>query len=167
MQLRLYSSKVSNRYPNGMFFASKKKTHKMKPYYYLTLLITFAFTNFTSAQDIKIKKNVVSIDTEDYLTFMGDLNGTTFSDLKGNDLFFLSYHTNTETTPAYTKVIFLKEKKIMTNMNLVLTRKALIKTLIENKALVDGKLNEDGIDIFILKFHEQIPVIQKIVIEKE
>ena len=139
----------------------------MKPYYFLTLLIIFACANFTSAQGIKIKKNVVYIDALDYLTYGGDLNGTTFSDLDGNDLFFISYHTKTETNPAYTKVIFLKEKKIMTNMNIVLTRKALIKTLIENRALVDGKLNEDGIDIFILKFHEQIPVIQKIVMEKE
>ena len=43
------------------------------------------------------KKNVVYIDALDYLTYGGDLNGTTFSDLDGNDLFFISYHTKTET----------------------------------------------------------------------
>ncbi|GEM_PF-2264912 len=139
----------------------------MKTYYFLTLLIIFVCANSSYTQDIKIKKNVVYSDNLDYLTYRSDLNGTTFSDLEGNELFFLSYHPKTETTAAYNKVIFLKEKKIMTNMNLVLTRKALIKTLIENKALINGKLNEDGIDIFILKFHEQIPIFQKIVIEKE
>ncbi len=54
----------------------------------------------------------------------------------------------------------------MTNHTSFITSKTIIRSLLVNKALENGTLNEGGVDSFILKYHEEIPTIQKIVIEE-
>ena len=141
----------------------------MKKIYLLPLLIAFLSTNLLIAQKpkVKIKNGYALVDDNACLKFSSNINGTTFSDLEGNELIFLSYKTKTESNPAYTKIIFLKEKKMVTNHSAFLSRKTLIMELISNKVLVDCKMNPDALDIFIMKYHEEIPVYTNVNIKVE
>ena len=137
----------------------------MKKYTLLTLL-SISLHLFSFSQ-VKIKKDTVRLDGEIFMTLRSDLIGTTFADLKGNDLIFLSVHQQTQWHPAYTKIIFLKEKIMLTNQSLFISRKSILNMLIRDKVLVDTKIQKDALDIFILKFNEVIPIYTKIVVDSE
>ena len=132
----------------------------MKKIYLLSFLTAFIFTGTVMAQNpkIKIKNGIALVDENPCLKVSSTINGTTFSDLQGNELIFLSYISKTESNPAYTKIIFLQEKKMVTNHSAFLSRKILINELINNKVLVNCGMNPEALDIFIMKFHEEIPV---------
>lgn len=117
------------------------------------------------AQKIKLKNKIVNVNQEKILTYRNELNGSTFTNLIGEDLFYVSFYPRTDLSPAYTKIIFLIEKNVMTNHTLVLTRKNLIKSLLQNNVYKNGALDQEAVALFILKFHEDIPSLQKIVIE--
>ena len=70
----------------------------MKNNYLLILLVLFTSTNLLIAQKpkIKIKNGYALVDDNTCLKFSSNINGTTFSDLEGNELIFLSYKTKTE-----------------------------------------------------------------------
>lgn len=129
------------------------------------LSLFFLVGSILYAQKIKLNHKIVKVDHEKTFTYRNELNGSTFTNLNGEDLFYVSFHPRTDLSPAYTKLIFLKEKKIMTNHTLVLTRKNLIKSLLQNNVYHNGVLDQEALALFILKFHEDIPSLQKIVIE--
>jgi len=123
--------------------------------------------SIVSGQNIKVKKDKVWIDGIHTLNYHGSLNGTTFKTVEGKELFFLSHHTETQTLPAYTKLIFLTQSKMVTNTQVVFTRKILIKTLLDEGILVNGNVVEEKIDNFILKYNEPLPTKNVIVVERE
>lgn len=137
----------------------------MKKY---TLLAALSISlHLFSFSQVKIKNDTVRLDGEIFMTLKSDLIGTTFTDLKGNDLIFLSVNPETEWHPAYTKIIFLKEKIMLTNQSLFISRKSILNMLIRDKVLVDTIIQKDALDIFILKFNEVIPIYTKIVVDSE
>lgn len=119
----------------------------------------------TSEPEIKIKSNKVYVNNKACLSVRSDINGTTFSDLSGKELIYLVYYSETTTNPSYTKIVFLQEKRIITNLNSFISRKILIKELIHNDVLVNCGINPEGIETFALKFHDEIPTFTKITME--
>jgi len=91
------------------------------------------------------------------------MNGAiTFSNLQGRELFFLQHYVKTPTNPAYARIIFLQEKVVVNNRTLFLSRKSLVKLLLEHKVLQGSSLDKEAIDLFKLKFNEVIPISQPV-----
>jgi hypothetical protein len=138
---------------------------KNLPVLFATLFISvFAFSQ---KPQVRVKKNSVLVEGKNYMTLRSDLTGTTFTDLEGNDLIYLAYNLESDSYPAYTKIIFLKELKMVTNQTLFISRKSLINMLITDSVLVDGKIKSDALNIFILKYNEEIPAYTKVIINSD
>lgn len=138
----------------------------MKKTLFLIIGLIILSFGISSAQKIKFKKKKVYVDGEILLEYTSDFSGTSFKNLDGKELFFVSSRLETDVTPAHIKVVFPDFKKIMTNHTSFITSKTIIRSLLANKALENGTLNEGGVDSFILKYHEEIPTTQKVVIEE-
>lgn len=108
------------------------------------------------AQEVKIKKDVVYVDGVESLKVGGDMNNVSFYDLEGNEIIFMRYIHDSKYGSLYTKTTFLDINKSFTNMTYIFTKKDLIKKLIENKVLVNGKIDPEKAERFITKYDEQV-----------
>jgi len=108
------------------------------------------------AQEVKIKKDVVYVDGVESLNVGGDMNNVSFYDLEGNEIIFMRYIHDSKYGSLYTKTTFLDINKSFTNMTYIFTKKDLIKKLIENKVLVNGKIDPEKAERFITKYDEQV-----------
>ena len=108
------------------------------------------------AQEVKIKKDVVYVDGVESLNVGGDMNNVSFYDLEGNEIVFMRYIHDSKYGSLYTKTTFLDINKSFTNMTYIFTKKDLIKKLIENKVLVNGKIDPEKAERFITKYDEQV-----------
>lgn len=119
------------------------------------LLIVFT-TSFVSAQDIKIKKDIVYVDDKECLTIGGDANNVSFYDLDDNEIIFLKYIHNSKYGSIYTKITFLDSKLSFTSKSYIFTKKLLIKKLIEDKTLENCQLTHEKVERFVLKYNENV-----------
>ena len=123
----------------------------------LILLLVFLGINLNVfAQEVKIKKDVVYVDGVESLNVGGDMNNVSFYDLEGNEIIFMRYIHDSKYGSLYTKTTFLDINKSFTNMTYIFTKKDLIKKLIENKVLVNGKIDPEKAERFITKYDEQV-----------
>lgn len=123
----------------------------------LILLLVFLGLNLNVfAQEVKIKKDVVYVDGVESLNVGGDMNNVSFYDLEGNEIIFMRYIHDSKYGSLYTKTTFLDINKSFTNMTYIFTKKDLIKKLIENKVLVNGKIDPEKAERFITKYDEQV-----------
>ena len=123
----------------------------------LILLLVFLGINLNVfAQEVKIKKDVVYVDGVESLNVGGDMNNVSFYDLEGNEIVFMRYIHDSKYGSLYTKTTFLDINKSFTNMTYIFTKKDLIKKLIENKVLVNGKIDPEKAERFITKYDEQV-----------
>ena len=114
--------------------------------------------SFVSAQKIKIKKNTVYVDGNECLTISGNSNNVSFSDMDGNELFFLKFIHNSRYASLYTKVTFFEEDLSFTSASYVFTKKLLIKKLVSDGTLKDCKLISKKVKRFIQKYDENVEV---------
>ncbi len=78
----------------------------MKKTLFLIIGLFFLSFGISSAQKIKFKKKKVYVDGEILLEYTSDFSGTSFKNLDGKELFFVSSRLETDVTPAHIKVVF-------------------------------------------------------------
>src|SRR5690606_1802768 len=106
-----------------------------------TLLITsllLSTTTLLPAQNISIKKNVVTIDGKECLNATNsDPNHVEITTLDGQQTILLNF-IRTGYGPnkgLYTKVIFVEQNLSLTSQSYIFTKKLLIKKLIQDKVI--------------------------------
>ena len=128
----------------------------MKLNHLVLSLIFILFTSITHAQNIKIKKDVVYVDSKEYLTIGGDENNVSFYDLNDNEIIFLKYIHDSKYGSLYTKITFLDSKLSFTSKSYIFTKKLLIKKLIQDKTLKNCQLIPEKVERFVLKYDENV-----------
>ena len=128
----------------------------MKLNHLVLSLIFILFTSITHAQNIKIKKDVVYVDSKECLTIGGDANNVSFYDLNDNEIIFLKYIHDSKYGSLYTKITFLDSKLSFTSKSYIFTKKLLIKKLIQDKTLKNCQLIPEKVERFVLKYDENV-----------
>ncbi len=118
--------------------------------------ILFSYTGFS--QDIKIDKNIISVDGKECLKIGddSDSNNVSIQDLEGNDIVFLKFIHNSKYGPLYNKITFLNQKLSFTSKSFIFTKKSLIKKLVSDKTLIECKLDDSKVEKFVLKYDENV-----------
>ncbi|WP_239178615.1 hypothetical protein [Tenacibaculum sp. Mcav3-52] len=115
----------------------------------------FLFLTVCHAQKVKMKNNVIFINGKETLRYAKKSHN--------NEYVIYELHTKNEIinvvsniNDGYKKILFVKSKKSL-ETTLGYWNKSFIKWLIEQDVMtIDGKLNNDQIDIFIEKYDEKI-----------
>ncbi|MBV7267980.1 hypothetical protein [Winogradskyella luteola] len=128
----------------------------MKKRILVIITMSVFFVSFVNAQKIKIKKNTVYVDGKECLKISGDSNNVSFSDMSGNELFFLKFIHNSPYVSLYTKVTFFEEDMSFTSSSYVFTKKLLIKKLVSDGTLKDCKLISEKLKRFVQKYDENV-----------
>jgi len=125
---------------------------------YLTaFFFCFLISQAAFCQDIDFKKGIISVDGKDCLKVNdSDANNVSFSDLEGNELFFLKFIRNSQYGPLYTRVTFLSQKLSMTSKSYVFTKKLLVKKLLADGTLMNCALVPAKVESFVLKYDENV-----------
>ncbi len=129
---------------------------KIIPLFLISIVFSIS-QSYGQEPNVKIKKDIALVNGKVCLKIQSSWTNCTMIDKEGNDILYFQSYLETNTHPAYSKIIFLQEKKTITNYSAFFTRKNLIKRLIMNKILVDCRLNPENMDLFALKYHEEIP----------
>ncbi len=113
--------------------------------------------HYTWAQEIEVKKNIVSIDGKECLKIdKKDLNNVSISDLTGNDLVYLKY-ADDRFGRRYNTIIFVAaNKSLYTQQFIYVNAKMLIKRLMDNHVLENCIINDAKVDNFITKYNENV-----------
>lgn len=131
----------------------------------LVLLIFFLCIEFSYAQKVKIKKDIVYFDGVAILKSNVRENMYSIYDLKGDEIVFIRPSVGfQESDFKYTSIKFLNQRVTIetTENNYVgISRKQslinLIKWLLREKALTsNGKINVKKLGVFHYKYHEEI-----------
>ncbi|GAB5563962.1 MAG: hypothetical protein Wins2KO_10250 [Winogradskyella sp.] len=128
----------------------------MKKSTLLSVIMSLCFVAFLNAQKIKIKKNTVYVDGQECLKVSGDSNNVSFSDLEGNEIFFLKFIHNSRYASLYTKVTFFKEDLSFTSASYIFSKKLLIKKLLADGTLKDCNLVSEKVKRFVKKYDENV-----------
>jgi len=140
------------------------------------IISTFCFlllmVSFTYAQKVKIKDKVVSIDDQPCFTLEMDGEGLLlsrhffFKDLSGNDLFFLkTLRSPIFPDENYMKVIFPQNGKSLTALQGLETPQLLVRAMLKDGIIGrDGKFDAGRIDIFVMKYDENLEDQQNIIV---
>jgi len=121
----------------------------------LLICLFLSFSGICHAQKVKLKKEVIYIDSKEVLSF----------DKKSHNNEYVIYELNTKNeiinvvsnvNEGYKKIVFTESKKSL-ETTLGYWNSSFIKWLIEQNVLsLDGKLNSEEIDSFIEKYDEKI-----------
>ncbi len=109
-----------------------------------------------NAQKIKIKSKIVYVDGKECLKISGDANNVTFSDLDGNEIFFLKFIRNTRYAPLYTKITFFDQDVSLTSSSYIFNKKNLTKKLLADGTLKDCLLVAEKVKRFVQKYDENV-----------
>lgn len=116
----------------------------------------FLVSYFAFGQKIELKKDIVYVDKAECLkyssAFMGDT--TDFYSLSGEKLFYMDIKDAGKYSAGYLKIGFTGTDYVLTLKN-EFTRKQIIRRLIEEKVLVDCKLNLENIKDFINRYDQK------------
>ena len=124
---------------------------------FLTLsIILLSYSGFS--QEIKIDKDVISVDGKECLKIGADSdsNNVTIVDSEGKEIIFLKYIHNSKYGMLYNKITFLNQKISFTSKSYIFTKKLLIKKLIAENLLISCKLDEAKVEKFVLKYDENV-----------
>uniref|UniRef100_UPI00404A74D6 hypothetical protein n=1 Tax=Flavobacterium sp. TaxID=239 RepID=UPI00404A74D6 len=127
----------------------------------LLLLLSISYSAFS--QNVKLKKNKLILDDKEIMNYELKNYSTEIHlyNLNTNDEeIFIFYHDN-ETRENrdddYLKIFFIKSNKKLEVAQPFDSWKQRVKFLIENNVIdKDGNLIEDKIDLFVLKYNEDI-----------
>jgi len=131
----------------------------MKSYTLLLLFIGF-FAYQSTAQKVKIKNEIATVDGVEYVKWKRDIasNAVSVYELNSDDeiifMRWMSYNTSPSNDPK-TRVSWVEIKFL--NENLVCEinsrgQKGLVKFLLENKLIVDGKLDAEAAEKVVQKY---------------
>ena len=120
-------------------------------------LIAFAIGTTVNAQEVKIKKEIASIDGKEYVR-VGDCGmfatECSIRNLEGEELITIKTFKDARTPGTYFQLRFVGTD---TKIELKKTIKPLIKLLFENKVVTeDGRLNLDRVKVLSEKYGNQI-----------
>lgn len=120
-------------------------------------LMFFAIGTTVNAQEVKIKKEIASIDGKEYVR-VGDCGMFAkecfISNLEGDQLILIKPMEDLRTLGTYFQVTFIESG---TKVEIKKTIKPFIKMLYENKIVTeDGKLNPQRVKTFSEKYGNQI-----------
>ncbi len=119
----------------------------------------FSLDNGLKSQEIEFEKGKVLIDGKECLRFEGsNPNSLEFTTLNGDYTIYLKY-IRTEidhVRDVYNKIIFAEQKKSLTSHTFIFTRKTLLNKLIQDKVLVDCRIDTNMLDKFIMKHDENV-----------
>ena len=120
------------------------------------LLIFFSFVLGQNKVDVKLKNDIVYVDGNECLKysspFMG--NTTTFYSLEGEKLFYFDVRDAGKNSQGYIKIGFTDSDYTATVKNEI-SRKNIIKGLIEEGALENCKINQEKIKNFVTRFDQK------------
>lgn len=121
------------------------------------LLASFAFGTAVNAQEVKIKKEIASVDGKEYVR-VGDCGMFAkecyISNLEGDQLILIKPMEDPKIPGTYFQVTFLESG---TKVEIKKTIKPFIKMLYENKIVTEeGKLNPQRVKTFSEKYGNQI-----------
>lgn len=122
-------------------------------------LMAFAIGTTVNAQEVKIKKEIASVDGKEYVR-VGDCGMFAkecyISNLEGDQLILIKPLDDPRTPGTYFQVTFIGTN---TKVEVKKTIKPFIKMLFENKIVTeDGRLNLDRVKILSEKYGNQISV---------
>jgi hypothetical protein len=130
--------------------------HIMKKLFYL-LIFLLASATASFAQEVDIKKNIVLVDNKEaYKIKKSNAINVSITDLEDNELVVLRFIHNSVYGSVYNKVIFLEQDITFTTQSYVFTPKMLVKKLLEDKVLKDGKVDEKKAYNFAVKYDERV-----------
>lgn len=120
-------------------------------------LVAFAIGTTVNAQEVKIKKEIASVDGKEYVR-VGDCGMFAkecyISNLEGEQLILIKPLDDPRTPGTYFQVTFIGTN---TKVEVKKTIKPFIKMLFENKIVTeDGRLNLDRVKILSEKYGNQI-----------
>lgn len=124
----------------------------------VVLFSLFIFSYFSFAQDkidVKLKKDIVYLNGNECLKFSSPFMGntTTFYSLEGEKLFYFDVRDAGKNSQGYIKIGFTDSDYTATVKNEI-TRRSLVKGLIEEGALENCKINQDKIKNFVNRFDQ-------------
>lgn len=125
-----------------------------KALFFLVFLCSIAIV---SAQEIEIKKGIISIDGKECLKMTNeDAVSVSFTDMSGNELFFLRFIHDSPYAKLYNKVVFPEQKLSFTSESYIYTKKLLVDKLVKAKVIEDCKINIANLEKFIMKYDENV-----------
>lgn len=83
-------------------------------------------------------------------------------DANGEEIVYMQYYDKTDVQPAYTKIVFVQQGKVITNQSSTFTRKGLVRQLYDGKVISGCTIDETKIDGFVAKFHDNIPTVPQV-----
>jgi len=123
----------------------------------ILILLMLCFSVLGFSQEVKLKNGIVYIDGKECMKYDKDATNVTFQDMNGDDIIILKYiRTNGTQESLYEKVIFVKLNKELTTKSYIFTKSLLIEKLVKSNAIVDCVLNEEKVNVFILKYDEKV-----------
>ena len=109
------------------------------------------------ARKLFFKKGVVFVEGKECLKYDStDPNNVSFSDLEGNEIFFLKFIHNSRYGSVYNKITFIDQKLTFTSQSYVFSKKLLIKKLLADKTLFECKLDAEKVEKFVMKYDENV-----------
>ena len=135
----------------------------MKREILLMLFCSFFLIQTAQAQKVKLKDGIVYLDGEEFMAYESRDFGREFYvyelDDKENEVILVQLKdaaVNSRSYEAFVKIYFIRENKSL-DITKRGTRKSFIKWFIENKVLTkDGRLNPEKIDLFIVKYDDDL-----------
>lgn len=126
----------------------------------LTLIFMGFLAHYSQAQKVKIKDDIATVDGVEFIQWKRDIssNAVSIYPLSSDDeiifMRWMSYNTSANNDPK-TRVSWVEIKFL--NENLVCEidsrgQKGLVKFLLENKLIVDGKLDAEAADKVVKKY---------------
>jgi hypothetical protein len=120
-------------------------------------LVAFAIGTTVNAQEVKIKKEIASIDGKEYVR-VGDCGmfatECSIRNLEGEELIIIKSFKDEKNPGTYFQLRFVGTD---TKIELKKTIKPLIKLLYENKVVTeDGRLNLERVKVLLEKYGNQI-----------
>lgn len=123
----------------------------------ILFFVAILFTTLAFSQEVDFKKGVVYVDGKECLKYDStDPNNVSFSDLEGNEIFFLKFIHNSRYGSVYNKITFIDQKLTFTSQSYVFSKKLLIKKLLADKTLLECKLDAEKVEKFVIKYDENV-----------
>jgi hypothetical protein len=125
------------------------------------LILVFALiicaNTLVKSQEIDIKKDIVYIDDKEAFKIKkSNAINVSITDLEDNELVILRFIHNSIYGSVYNKVIFIEDDITFTTQSYVFTPKLLVKKLLADKVLQDGKVDTKKATLFATKYDERV-----------
>ena len=114
------------------------------------LFLILFFCSCAFSQDVKFKKEIISIDGKPCLKHDRTGNTISFYDLSGEVIISLNYAN------SYARIVFVKQKIKVTSSGTLYTKWDFMKHLVKNGACSDCAFNNERIETFAIQFDDRL-----------